>query len=380
MSGQNKNFPWSNGFLLLVVIAGFAARLLIATRGHNYDLESYQVVSGIVDQGGNVYASTDRYNYGPVWFNILHGLHLLSGHNETVFRYLISGFLSLVDVGIFLVLWRQYGKAAAAYFFLNPISIIISGYHSQFDNLAILLGLWSVLLMKDEFDQPIGRRKLWGLLVLGLSLTTKHVLFAFPFWLAVKQRGLLQKLGVILIPVSIFVLSFVPYWPAGGQGIVQNVFHYKSAHHDYYYFYRLFVPPFVQMLLDSQTLWFFLLALFAFFCKQKNALESLLFYTAVLVATSPATTNQYLAIPVPFVATHVNPFTVMYTATGLLHLLLDYDGLHLTGSIFGKLTASSEVPIFMLCFGLVWATWRESLIVILRRCISEARRQFGFEK
>lgn len=380
MHGQSKNSAWLCGLLLLVVMVGFAARLWIATFGNNYDLESYKVVSDIADHGGNVYASTDRYNYGPIWFYVLHGLQLLAGHNETVFRYLVSGFLSLVDAGIFFVLWRKYGKVAAVYFFLNPISIIITGYHSQFDNLAVLLGLWSVLLVKDEFDQPIGRRKFWGLVVLGLSLTTKHVLFAFPFWLAVKQKGMRQKLWVILIPVSIFALSFVPYWHAGSQGIIQNVFRYQSPHHHYTYFYNLFVPALMKTMLDSRTAWYFALAIFAFVCKQKNAIESLLFYTCVVVATSPATANQYLAIPVAFAVTHVNPFTIMYTVTGMLHLLVDDDGLHLTGPFFGQFTGNSQTPIIMLCFGLIWAAWRENLIAWLRKSVSEARSQFGCEK
>jgi hypothetical protein len=216
--------------------------------------------------------------------------------------------------------------------------------------------------------------------VLGLSLTIKHVLFAFPFWLAVKQKGLRQKLVVIFVPVCIFALSFAPYWHAGSEGIIQNVFRYKSAHHDHFCFYRMFVPAFIQTMFGSQTVWLFLLALFAFVYKQKKVVESLLFYTCVLVATAPATTNQYLAIPVPFTVTNVNPFTIMYTATGFFHLLIDYDGLHLTGPILGNLRANPDVPIFMLCFGLVWATWREFLIASLRSCISEVKSQFVCEK
>jgi len=48
----------------------------------------------------------------------------------------MAGFLSLVDLGIFFVLWKKFGRPAAALFFLNPISVIITGYQSQFDNLA----------------------------------------------------------------------------------------------------------------------------------------------------------------------------------------------------------------------------------------------------
>src|SRR2546425_238698 len=89
------------------------------------------------------------------------------------------------------------------------------GHNYDVDNFAILLGLVSALLIGDDFDKPLNRRRFLGLSILGLSLMTKHIFFAFPFWLAVKQRGTLQKCAVILLPVSIFILGFVPYWNEG---------------------------------------------------------------------------------------------------------------------------------------------------------------------
>jgi len=362
-----------------VLVAGVVARLLVATCGHDYDMDSWQLVANLVDRGDNVYASTDRYNFAPGWFHVLHALNLLAGRNPTAFRYLVAGFLSLSDAGIFFILWRRFGKAAGCWFFLNPISVIITGYQCNFDNLAILLGLLAALLMGDEFDQPINRRKFWGLFVLGLSLVIKHVFFAFPFWLAVKQKGMLQKLVVILIPVFIFALSFVPYWHGGSQGIIQNVFGYRSFTTEF--FYRMFVPMFVQFMFNSQTVWFFLLVIFAFICRQKRTVEFLLFYTCVLVAASPANINEYLAIPGPFVATHLNPFTILYTAVGTLHLLADVNGLHLTGL---SRTICIDIAIYLLCLGLVWVTWRQNIMPLLKRllewCISEVKNQLGLKK
>ena len=159
---KTNNNSKPNWLFFVVVIAGIALRLLVATCGHNYDMDSSRIAADIVDRGGNVYAGTERYNYGPIWFHILHALNLLAGHNETAFRYLVTGFLSLVDVGIFSILWRKFGKLAASLFFLNPVSVIITGYDCQFDNCAILLGLLAALLVGDEFDKPISGRKFLG--------------------------------------------------------------------------------------------------------------------------------------------------------------------------------------------------------------------------
>ncbi len=175
---ENAKKFFQHGWLMaLVVVAGLAARLAVSLRGHTYDVDSYFIVAGILRHGGNVYLETKRYNYGPIWFYLIHLLDWLAGGRENILRCLIAGFLSLVDFGIFLVLLRRVGKLAASLFFLNPVSILITGYQSQFDNLVILMGLWAIHLFGDDFDQPVNRRKFYGLLVLGLSLMTKHLLF-----------------------------------------------------------------------------------------------------------------------------------------------------------------------------------------------------------
>ena len=359
-----------------ILLAGLAARLLAATCGHNYDMDSWQLVAGIAERGENVYAATDRYNFAPGWYHILHGLNVLSGHNPAIFRYVVAGFLSLADAGIFFFLWRRFGRLAGCWFWLNPISVIVSGYQCNFDNVAILLGLLAVASMGDDFDRPLDRRKLLGLSILGLSLVVKHVFFAFPFWLAVKQRGWLQKLVVILIPLLIFALSFVPYWSTGSEGIIQNVFRYRSFTNEF--FYRMFLPQFVQFMFGGLAVWLALLGLFAFICRKQSTVEFLLVYTAVLVAASPANINEYLAIPGAFVATHLNLFTILFTAVGTLHLLVDPNGLHLGG--LGR-TLYIDLAIYLLCLGAVWAIWRQPIVAGLKRLLAwgvgEIRNQLG---
>jgi hypothetical protein len=365
-----KKISRSDWGLLLVLIVGFAARMFAATCGDNFDVDSYKIVAEIADRGGNVYAGTDRYNYGPVWFETLRILYWLAGHDATVFRHLVAALLSLVDVGIFFVLRRYFGNLAACLFFLNPISIIITGYHSQFDNLAILLGMLAVILAGDEFEKPVNRRKIFGLLVLGLSLMTKHLLFAFPFWLAVKQKGLLQKFWILVIPALIFGLGFVPYWHEGRQGIIQNVFLYRSS--DDEYFYNMFVPQALHFVFNPLRMWLLLLAVFAFIFRAKGAMDSLLLYTCVLVVASPATANQYLAIPVPFVSTCVNAFTILYVVFGTWHLFVNPIGI--------KLGGFADVAIYMLSFALAWAAWKQNIIKLLEKFVFEIKNQLGLNK
>jgi hypothetical protein len=369
---QLKLFFQNRWAIFGVVVLGVAARMGFAVWGHNYDMDSDFVVAEIVRHGGNVYAETTRYNYGPVWFQIIHVLDWLAGHHQSVLRYLIAGLLTAVDAGIFLILCRQAGRLASVLFFLNPVSILITGFHSQFDNLAIALGLLAVLQMGDDFERPVDRRKFAGLLLLGLSLATKHMLFAFPLWLAVKQRGFLQKILIVLVPTVVFLAGFLPYWSGGHAGIIENVFRYRSA--DTALFHNFFVPGGIQYFFSSQAVWFTLLLIFALVCRRRNSFESLLLYTGVLVATSPATANQYLAIPVALTAVFASPLFFLYTAVGTYHLSVDVNGPHLLKYLHGHY---ENLAIYSLVCALLWLFWRRGIVQFVRKCWEEINHQFG---
>ena len=69
------------GTLVLIALAvvGFLLRIWVGGRGHNFDFESFLTVLDRVDVGGNVYAENLRYNYGPIWFYVLHALSAVAG-------------------------------------------------------------------------------------------------------------------------------------------------------------------------------------------------------------------------------------------------------------------------------------------------------------
>ncbi len=355
-TARESNRLW---LVLCIIVLGVVPRLVVEVRGHNYDLDSYMIVADIVQRGGNVYAETERYNYGPIWFSLIGGFdslaRMLGFEGSAAFRVVLVSFLTLVDLGIAYVLWVKRGGLVAAAFFLNPVSILITGYHNQFENLALLIGFWSVMVLDDRFDEPINRRKLAGLGLLGLSLMTKHVLFAFPLWLAVKQKGVLQKLIVLLVPIGLFALGFLPFWADGQTGIVQNVFLYESRSNQI--FYRIFVPSFLREFVSATVIWLGVLLVFAFVFRKRAGFESILFYTAILTATAPAMANQYLVIPLAFMASFPNLLFILYTLCGTFYLMIDGDGLGL-GRIQEALgVGKSPFYAVLICLILLQVFW-----------------------
>ena len=357
---------------------GFFLRLWVGTAGHNFDFTSFMSVLDKLDISGNVYAENVRYNYGPAWFYLLQILQMFTGlfsHPMVGMEYLLSGFLAFIDIGIYIVLLRSFGLLAGILFILNPVSIIITGYHRQFDNLAILIGLIAVLMIGESFTQPLNRRKVGGLIFLGLSMVTKHLFFAFPLWLAVKQRGWKEKLVVLALPVLIFLLSFAPFWSGGSQGIVDNVFLYEP-HVEFQNapFWHWFLPNIIRFFTTPTII--FLLALFtgAFLLRKKTGLVSLLFYTAILVAASPSIVNQYLAIVVPFISVYMNFFYLLYTVMATWHLVVDKNGLQVVTSLTriteDLITYSTIIAVFVL--GL---TWKPVWLFLKRNVMSEVNVQ-----
>lgn len=361
---RQSNKQTKNILTIAIVIAlGVFLRLLAAYRGHNFDFNSYLIVVDIFGSGGNVYQETNRYNYGPIWFHLLYMIDMFRIESIAFtnnFRLKISLFLTLIDFGIFIFLLRQYSMKIGVLFFLNPISIIITGYHSQFDNIAILLGLISIFLFATSSSlKASSPKKTISLILLGLSLTTKHILFIFPLWLAMKEKRFIDAIIVIFIPYAIFIAGFFPYLPDGADGIVRNVFLYKSF--DNAPFWAMFSPNVIYNFIPRSVLMVLALIIFGFVTRRRPVLESLHFYLISLVVFSSAIANQYLAIPLASIAVYWNPGFALYSIVGTLFLFTDGSGLHLhllqailfhfTGHVDPTRIGTYNILVFILIIG-----------------------------
>lgn len=314
--------------LALVIVIGVTLRLSLPLLGHNFDVESYRIVADIMGDGGNVYAETSRYNYGPIWFLIVHGLDMLpgggAGDPAAALHFKIAAFLTLVDIGLFAILYRRYSLAVGALFFLNPVSILITGYHSQFDNLAVFLGFAAVVL----FDRVEGTRGKAALLVcLGLSLIAKHLLFLFPLWLAMRRQGWMDRILVLTIPYGLFAASFVPYLRSGLEGILANVFLYRSQNNAP--LWRPLLPDAVFEIVPLIVFFVGAMLAIGWLMRERTMFDQMRAYFIALVVFSSAIANQYLAIPATSIAASWNLAYAAFSQVGTLVLFFDANGLAL---------------------------------------------------
>ena len=275
---------------------------------------------------GESFYAYQKYNYSPFWVYILYVLDSITlniENTETFYRYKIIIFLSIVDFFIFLLLKQNYSLKIGLLFFFNPISIFITGYHNQFDNIAVLLGFASVLLyQKNNTEKKI----LLPLIILGISLCIKHIMFFFPIWLFFKEKNINKKIIILAVPYSIFFFSFIPYYTEANH-IIDNVFLYKSLSNGP--FWTMFAPEIFHIYFDKKTMFSIFIIFLGILLKKKNWINSYLLYLISIVTFSSAIANQYFAIPLLALAIFWNWKYIMFTILCCLVFLVDGDGLNI---------------------------------------------------
>jgi hypothetical protein len=271
------------------------------------DVDAYYTVGSLVSFGKNIYQHNAPYNYAPLWSFVLGGVYSLTHlfHGDIhLFRFFVTIILSVVDIGIAYFLFTKKSKLLAFLFLFNPVSLITTGTHGQFDSIAILFGLLAAQTLDEGKN---GKRTLWqGILFLSLSLLVKHIFILLPFWWALKEKTWIRRILVFSIPLVIFCLSFVPYLPAGFVGINERIIVYRGQINTL--FWQLFIPFPLQQFLSPFT--FFVLVLFVagFLVRKTSHLYSLCFYGLIMVIVSPSLVNNYFLISVPFALLNFNIF------------------------------------------------------------------------
>ena len=403
----------SRGWCVFACVSAISmiCKFCASMKGWNFDFESYMIVSDIVSSGKNVYAETYRYNYGPIWFLTLDFIRTLFGSH---FREGIILLLSLADIGIAAMLWRRKLFAPTLIFTMSNISIHISGFHNQFDNLAILAAFAALALLdgssKTEHEKHAGY---WcGVALLGISITIKHIFVFMPFWFLFRQMAWKRRILCCAIPLMIFLGSFAPYSgildmdlhkkvvhaisrtnltcselvqlpfhrKAAGQyyrenieplkhpliGIAKNVFLYRSMPTDD--FNRCFLPKMIVRVIPSTLLFAMLMVGLGFFSRKASCFTSGLIYTLGLFAFTPAMAMQYYAIPCAAAAVFWWPFGIAYHVVAGTLLFFQY----------GFTVLRPEVRIFamLMMLGCLYKALRTEIIAICRTGIGYLTSRF----
>ena len=323
--------PTRTGLVVAVLVIGIAARLWAQTRPSNFDFGVWLVASQSVLDGNNPY-ELDQFNYGPTWLGVITGLQYLSS-DTAQFRLLVGISLTAVDVGVTAILIRKGYILAAIVFFLSPIAISISGQHQQIDNLAILVALIAVMIAGRAKSVNVSVQDWWAILLIGFSLSIKHVFLLFPVWLFMRPGSMKKRLLYLIGPYAVFGISLLFPFLSATDTVSRSMLQYSGANNS---------PVLYFLLPDQMMPWvlswegpkvFFALALVAtgFFLRRTRLFEFTLLYTLTAVVFSWSIVNQYLAVPMAAVAIWMNLGLMVWLILASVYLLGDPLGMNVPG-------------------------------------------------
>ena len=359
---------WSNTqkLWILAVLSGFSSRVLIATLGHNLDFESWLFNAAKLRGGGNVYDGHSPYGYGPVWLFILQFADLIQQQfpsNQRIFRLVIILFLSSVDFLIALLIAKMFSRNLAIIFFINPVSIIVTGYHNQFDNFAILIAIIAVTLLAAEHDKNFSNRQNLGLVLLGCSLAIKQVLIFFPIWLFLRPAPFRTRFQRLLIAYAVNFIAFTP-WATSIQRI-------KTIIDDVYFMRRGRSGILLNLVGADHTgtiqgasysdlvrilifiAWIVGMILFGWMMRKRPLIHSVIVYFVLMVAFAPAYSQQQLILPLVAVFVYATIELKVFYLLTLLFMIQNSD----------ELGIEFFFPHFFRLNGTIYA-WLQVLLII----------------
>jgi hypothetical protein len=218
--------PYVPPTLLLVILLGILLRLTPAlfsvitgdVKLHLAYTLQYLRTPGIL----NLYKTTGiLYHNTPVWIFILILTLKLSMFCKISFALLVKFWPLVADIGIMVLIWKIFsdkpsGSSAIRKVFLfavNPVSILITAFHGQFDPVAVLFMLQGIYLINNESG---GIRKL-ACLSLGFAIALKGFpVLMLPFFLSIAsdRKEFWKSFFLMVSPSLVFSFPFLVATPA----------------------------------------------------------------------------------------------------------------------------------------------------------------------
>lgn len=197
----------------IILVVGLIVRLALAWSSVEVaDVANYRRVAEILRQGGRLYADTPGiYPYPPLWSVVESAALWLSQRGVATFAFWVELAPVLADMAIVFLIYAslrhraELAVAAAALYALNPLPIMISSVHGQFDAIPIFFSLLAVYYFQRQFY-------LRSALVLMLAIAFKSFpVLLLPFFVMQLKDGRQRLMfgAVSLVPVLVLLAPFL---------------------------------------------------------------------------------------------------------------------------------------------------------------------------
>ena len=215
----------------LAITVGTALKLWLdaTTIGTNDVAYWYQFTQYIIEYGTvTIYRDIPYYNHPPLVSSALWVLGHVTAKAPYLFPFLLRLPAILADLGSTILLWRMaslyYGRSRAligvSLFALNPVLIMVSGFHGNTDPIFVFLVLLGAYFLLIRGSWPAAA------LCIGLSINIKIVpliiIPAFFFWIATWPR----RIGFLSIVGLLILAGFGYHLSVSFSDLWRNIFSY----------------------------------------------------------------------------------------------------------------------------------------------------------
>ncbi|HZG54617.1 MAG TPA: glycosyltransferase family 39 protein, partial [Pyrinomonadaceae bacterium] len=354
---------------IIVVLAAslaFLCKLYLAlfTEG-SLDAASYADYLAKVEQLGGVGAYHVRgvfnnpFNNPPFVIHFLKAVGWLAHQTQLPFVFWLRLPCVLADAGSLYLIWKLMGRTHAprrggdtawllVLLALNPVSLIISGYHGNTDPVVSFFVLLSAYFLETRTNEDTGGRILFAAIAYGLALNFKvaPLIFAPAVWFYLPQFR--RRVEFFSVAALVFLLGSLPYILSDPFVITRSVFGYGSiyGHWGWTYLAAKLFPASLQFARPPHdvvgahavaaafgkwlTLALIVAAAFLFSRRRSDADDKspltlqLGFAAALFLFLTPGFGSQYLSWLVPFVVFLGLRASLLYFVAGGLFLSVSY--------------------------------------------------------
>ena len=213
------------------VAAALAVRLfaiLLSDRVVADVLRYRRVAAHVLDVSWNPYQAKGLYPYPPLWVWVEAACEWLARHSGLSFAVLVKLPVLAAEVGIVALLarWGATRGGAARWapwiYALHPVAVLVTGFHGQFDSLALLM----LLLAVRAFEG--GRRDAAALALAGGIALKSFPVLALPLflWRAPGAPARARFAALALLPVAVLLL---PYAAHDARAMARELFGYGGV-------------------------------------------------------------------------------------------------------------------------------------------------------
>jgi len=319
------------------LLIGTALRLYLAAAYFgNTDEHAWELYASVVGHGGNLYTDPDipqilYYAYSPFWAWTLHGVQLLAGALDLPMHFVLRGLMTFVDIGNATLIgilavrvsgW-SWGRGFATYY-LNPVAILLVGFHGQVEPLSAFPLLLAIVL-SERLIRLSDRRTGVAIWILGTaSLLFKHIL-AFSVWtLYWYAYTPFKRIGLVIASGAVFALTVLPYYLDAPGAVTFSMLGHKGL--PWIWGFGSFLPQPVALAL------FFVVVISLPLAAQRWRLTlpyAMRLSALAFLAFTYGIGEQYFIIPILFGAAMGGRWYWIYTAVAGLFLASSFENVHL---------------------------------------------------